>query len=57
MQDVVRALGVPVVQIPSDAVHEGEALAAALIKAGIADAVASEDTDVLLCASSRLIVS
>lgn len=38
-------------QIPSDAVHEGEALAAALVKAGIADAVASEDTDVLLCAS------
>jgi len=45
----VRALGVPVVQIPSDAVHEGEALAAALVKHGIADAVASEDTDVLLC--------
>ena len=46
---MISALGVPIVEVPAEEVHEGEALAASLFHAGHADAVGSEDTDVLLC--------
>ncbi|KZV98147.1 PIN domain-like protein [Exidia glandulosa HHB12029] len=43
---ILEALGVPC--LSSDGPHEGEAFAAALVQAGVADYVASEDTDVLV---------
>ncbi|EJD51109.1 PIN domain-like protein [Auricularia subglabra TFB-10046 SS5] len=45
-QQMLRALGVPC--LSSDGPHEGEAFASALVHAGVADYVASEDTDVLV---------
>lgn len=51
LQELLRALGVPTVQAPG----EGEAQAAAMAAGGMAWATASEDYDVLLFGSPRLV--
>lgn len=49
MMQLCRHFGVPVMVTGSDGdMHEGEALASALVRGGYADMVATEDSDVLL---------
>lgn len=48
VRQLLSAAGVPTLIVNQDPVHEGEALASALVLGGLADYVLSEDTDVLI---------
>ena len=48
VRQLLKAAGVPTFIVDQDPVHEGEALASAIVLRGYADYVLSEDTDVLI---------
>lgn len=54
LQDILRALGVPVLLTSNTEPQEAESLCSSLVEAGHADVVITEDTDVLVFDSPML---